>query len=61
MAIVQDRIETASQSNDYLMQFLMCMSPAHRASRGIVQVINAPDLEWDVAALLNKRQIATRI
>lgn len=60
-AVVQDDVETAGHGDDELMQIFVGMTAALGASRHVVKVINALNLERYIPATLDKREIASGI
>ncbi|GAB6048807.1 hypothetical protein JCM19379_26390 [Methyloparacoccus murrellii] len=56
--VVQHHVEAAGHGHDQLMQCLVRMPPAFRATGHIVEVIDAPDVEGDVAAAFDEGERA---
>lgn len=61
LPVVDDDVEAARHGDDELLQPLVRMTAALRATRHVVKVVHALDVEWNMAAALDEGQVATRV
>lgn len=60
-AVVKFDVKAAGHCDHQLLECLMSVSRARRASRHVVQIIDALDLEWQMPPAFEKGQIAARV
>jgi len=59
-AVVQNHVETARHRNDQLVQILVRVPAALGPAGNVIKIVNALDLEGDMPAAFDEREIASR-
>jgi hypothetical protein len=61
LPVIDNHIKTAGHGNDELLQFHVPVSTPLGASRHVIEIINALDLEGDMPATLNECQVPASV
>lgn len=60
-SVIENHVKTAGHGNQELLQRLMRMSASLGAAGHVIEIVDPPDIERNVLAALNEREIAPRI